>query len=343
MLTDGASKGVQSVIFALLKNPNDGILTPIPQYPLYSATLTLYGGHILPYYLDEDSNWGINEEYLEESIREAKLNNINPVAITVINPGNPTGAVLSAQNVKMIISFAKKHNLAILADEVYQENVYVEGLDFHSFAKIMHEMNEKEVTLFSFHSVSKGYLGECGHRGGYVEFRNTPDDVLEQFVKLQSINLCSNISGQLVTYLMIHPPVVGEASYDLFIKEKSTILESLHDRAKLLTGGLSDINGVSLDLPQGAMYAFVKFELPHDENIDRMSDQERTEFNNKRNGDYCLQLLEETGVCVVPGSGFGQKDGTLHFRITFLPSKAQLEKLVVSFKEFHENYVKKLS
>jgi aspartate/methionine/tyrosine aminotransferase len=343
MLTDGASKGVQSVIFALLKNPNDGILIPIPQYPLYSATLTLYGGHQIPYYLDEDTNWSLNEENLEQSIQRAKEKNINPVAIAVINPGNPTGAVLSAENIEMIIRIAKKHNIAILADEVYQENIYGEQHNFHSFAKILHQLKETDVTLFSFHSVSKGYLGECGHRGGYLELRNIPTDVLEQFIKLQSINLCSNISGQLVTYLMINPPKPGDESYELFAKERASILNSLHERAKILADGLNQIPGVSLNLPQGAMYAFVKFELPEDKKYHTMSQEEQIKHTTKRNLDYCLQLLKETGVCVVPGSGFGQKHGTFHFRITFLPPKNQIETLIKDYTKFHTRYVEKLS
>ena len=186
ILTDGASKGVQSVLTLLLKNENDGVMIPIPQYPLYSATLTLYGGNIIGYYLDEENSWQLNEKILIDSIEKAKKDGINPVAIAVINPGNPTGAVLSYDNIKMIIRFAKKYNLSIMADEVYQENVYLKGIKFNSFAKAMYETDEKDITLFSFHSVSKGFLGECGHRGGYFEVRNIPDDVFEQIIKLQS-------------------------------------------------------------------------------------------------------------------------------------------------------------
>ena len=103
ILTDGASKGVQSVLTILLKNENDGVLIPIPQYPLYSATLTLYGGKQIGYYLDEGNSWQLNEKILIESIEEAKKKGINPVAIAVINPGNPPGAVLSDDNIKMIL------------------------------------------------------------------------------------------------------------------------------------------------------------------------------------------------------------------------------------------------
>jgi aspartate/methionine/tyrosine aminotransferase len=323
-LTDGASKGVQSVIFSLIKNEQDGLMIPIPQYPLYSASLQMYGGRQVGYFLDEEKGWSLNEEVLESAYEEAKKSGINPVGIVVINPGNPTGAVLLYETIQMVVRFAKKHNLAILADEVYQENIYEEGLSFTSFAKVMHEMNEQDVTLFSFHSVSKGYLGECGHRGGYIEFRNIPSDVLAAFEKLQSVSLCANVIGQLVTYLMISPPQEGDASYAAYILEKDGILRSLHERAKILAEGLNAIDGVHVEIPQGAMYAFVRVELPE----------------GKTDSEYCLSLLEETGICVVPGSGFGQLAGTSHFRTTFLPPKEQIKKFVEKFAEFHKRFIK---
>lgn len=344
ILTDGASKGVQSVLTLLLKNPNDGVMIPIPQYPLYSATLTLYGGKQIGYYLDEENSWQLNEKILIESIEKAKKDGINPVAIAVINPGNPTGAVLSNDNIQMIIRFAKKYNLSILADEVYQENVYLKGIKFVSFAKTLHEMNEKNITLFSFHSVSKGYLGECGHRGGYFETRNIPENVYEQIIKLQSVSLCSNVDGQIVTYLMVAPPKPGEESYELYEKEKNGILNELKAKSEILGNELNKIEGMSTDVPQGAMYAYVKFELPNKEGVDplKMSEEERLKYEAERDNKYCMALLEETGICVVPGSGFGQMPGTLHFRTTILPPRNEIETLVKLIKDFHLNYVKKL-
>ncbi|MEA3307073.1 MAG: aminotransferase class I/II-fold pyridoxal phosphate-dependent enzyme, partial [Elusimicrobiota bacterium] len=321
ILTDGASKGVQAVFTLLTKNNNDGYMIPIPQYPLYSATIELYGAKQINYFLDENNNWQLNEEELKRSIENSKKNGINPVAIAVINPGNPTGAVLSKENIEMIIRFAKSNNLSILADEVYQENVYIEGLKFHSFAKVMNEMNEKDVTLFSFHSVSKGFLGECGHRGGYMEVRNMTDDVYAQLIKLQSIGLCSNVGGQIVTGLMVSPPQEGSESYELYTKERDAILNELKEKAEILGRGLNEIEGMETVIPRGAMYAFVKFELPHTQCIEEMSDEEKSKYESLRNSAYCMELLEKTGICVVPGSGFGQAPGTLHFRTTFLPPK----------------------
>jgi alanine transaminase len=343
ILTDGASKGVQAAILALLNSPNDGIMIPIPQYPLYSATITLYGGRQIGYYIDENNHWQLNEEILTESITRARREGINPVALSVINPGNPTGAVLTEENIRMIIRFARNHRLAIFADEVYQENVYAAQSKFFSFAKMMHEMGEKDVTLFSFHSISKGFFGECGHRGGYVEFRNIPDDVLDEFIKLQSISLCANVPGQIATYVMVSPPQPGEDSYETYMQERNAILTNLKDKAELLGREINKIEGMSLETPQGAMYAFVKLDLPPDPSVDvgAMSPEQKYDYEAKRDFDYCMALLEGTGICVVPGSGFGQMPGTLHFRTTFLPPKDDLGEFVAKLKEFHELYVKR--
>ncbi|KXK44618.1 MAG: aminotransferase [Chlorobi bacterium OLB5] len=342
ILTDGASKGVSAVLTALLKKPSDGFMIPIPQYPLYSATIELYGGSQIGYYLDEANSWQLNEEILTKSLNDAKARGIDPVAIVVINPGNPTGAVLTLENIKMIISFAKKHKLAIMADEVYQDNVYAANGMFHSFAKVMHQLGENEISLFSFHSVSKGFMGECGHRGGYLEIRNVPADVMAEFIKLQSISLCSNTVGQLVTYLVVTPPQKGEASYDLYIKERDGILNELKAKAEILGKGLNAIEGMTIDIPQGAMYAFVKLELPHTADVTKMSPAEQLAYESKRDNDYCMALLEETGICVVPGSGFGQLPGTLHFRTTFLPPRDEMEALVEKMRVFHAGYVEKM-
>lgn len=345
ILTDGASKGVQAVLQMLLKDSNSGIMIPIPQYPLYSATITLYGGHQIHYYLDEHNRWELNEAELENSYLEAKKQGVSPRAIAVINPGNPTGAVLTRENIRMVINFATKYNLCILADEVYQDNVYDSQSQFHSFAKILDETNNHDVSLFSFHSVSKGFLGECGHRGGYIECRNIPQEVFDQLTKLQSINLCANIAGQLTTYLMVNPPKPESESYPLYLKERTEILNNLHQRARVLAEELNSLPGVHLHTPQGSMYIFVRFDLPHAKNLDLHSQsvEEIVKYHADRNNKYCLELLNETGICTVPGTGFGQVHGTYHFRLAFLPPLSEIQELTVKIKDFHLRYLKKLS
>ena len=205
-LTDGASKGVQTALRILISGPNDGIMIPIPQYPLYSATITLYEGKQVGYYLDEAHDWKLCRRCWRRACRRPRRYGVRVKAICVINPGNPTGAVLDRDNIAMVIDFAKEHGLAILADEVYQENVYLPGRPLHLFAKVMAEKGETDVSLFSFHSCSKGFLGECGHRGGYMEIRNLPEEVVAQITKLQSVSLCANLTGQVATYCMVRPP-----------------------------------------------------------------------------------------------------------------------------------------
>lgn len=343
ILTDGASKGIQSVMLMFSENQKSGFMIPIPQYPLYSATISLYGASQINYYLDEEKHWELNEKELEKSISDAIKSGIEPKAIVVINPGNPTGSVLSKENIKMIINFAKKYNIAILADEVYQENIYSSHHKFYSFASVMDEMKINDVMLFSFHSTSKGFLGECGHRGGYLEARNVPQEIYSELIKLQSIGLCANTAGQIVTYAMVNPPKPDEESYELYQKEKNAILGELKKKAEILGEELNKIKGISLKAPYGAMYAFVRIELPPERGVNtkNMTQQEILEYESKRDFDYCLNLLEETGICVVPGSGFGQKPHTYHFRITFLPPVDEIKELVKKLKEFHLKYIKK--
>jgi len=324
-LTDGASKGVQTALRLLVADSHDGIMIPIPQYPLYSATITLYDAHQVGYFLDEAKDWKLNQAMLEDSISQAKAMGIRVRAICVINPGNPTGAVLDAENIRMVIKFAKDHGLAILADEVYQENIYKPGDRFISFAKVMHEMDETDVTLFSFHSCSKGFLGECGQRGGYMEYRNLPSDVAGQLLKLQSISLCSNLPGQVATYAMVRPPKAGTPSHACYAQEREAIMTALKARAILLADGLNKIPGIQCNTVEGAMYAFPKVTLPAG----------KTDF------DYAIALLEATGICVVPGSGFGQIPGTAHFRTTILPPTEKIKAVVEKLATFHVAYCSK--
>lgn len=317
-LTDGASKGVQATLEILIASPEDGIMVPIPQYPLYSATITLYGGQRVSYNLEESSGWKLDHDQLEQAYQKACAEGIKVRAICVINPGNPTGALLDEQNIEMVIQFARKHHIAILADEVYQDNVYQPSDSFVSFAKVLDKKKIKDVSLFSFYSCSKGLLGECGHRGGYFECRNIPDDVLAEITKMQSVSLCANTVGQMVIFLMVNPPKPGQPSFDNYTRERTVILESLRTRAKIMADGLNRIPGFRCQPVAGAMYAFPQITLPPG-----MTDD-----------DYCMRLLEETGICVVPGSGFGQAPGTFHFRTTILPPTNKIEAVVKTLAEF---------
>ncbi len=326
-ITNGASEGVKYVIDLLISKASDGIMIPIPQYPLYSATICKAGGTQVNFYPDEESGWAINRSILEDSYNSAINNGTTVKAIVVINPGNPTGGILDAETINEIIDFANERNLVIIADEVYQENVY--GAEFVSFASVV---GKRQVPLFSLHSVSKGFYGECGHRGGFMEVRNPPMaadsslSFLEVIQKQASVSLCSNTVGQLMVLLMVTPPIAGDPSYDLFIREKNSILDALEDKARLIRAAFTQMDGMEAFGRTGAMYLFPRMgKLPVGTN----------DF------DYCMALLEETGLTTVNGSGFGQKEGTFHLRIAFLPPKELLADVLPKWIEFHNRYVNK--
>jgi aspartate/methionine/tyrosine aminotransferase len=211
-LTEGASQGVHLLLSTLIVDKNDAIMIPIPQYPLYTASISLNGGVPAPYLLNESKGWQLDIEELERSYQESVKQGKNIKAIVVINPGNPTGSILSTDTIAKIIEFSVRNRIVVIADEVYRENVYKEGTSFVSFRKILETLG-KEVRenceLASLHSVSKGLLGECGLRGGYLYLHNFNPLVVDQLVKLKSINLCSNSIGQMMVELMVNPPTEG--------------------------------------------------------------------------------------------------------------------------------------
>lgn len=324
-LTSGASEGVKYVIDLLIAQPNDGIMIPIPQYPLYSASIKKAGGVQVNYYPDEESGWSFDQELLEESMDQARKNGITVKGIVVINPGNPTGAVLSEESISTVIRFAREHQLVIIADEVYQENIYAG--EFVSFAKVL---GREQVPLFSMHSISKGFYGECGHRGGYLEVRNPPKvhgsdlDFVDLLTKQASVGLCANTSGQVLTYLMVTPPERNNPSYPQFALEKQRVLDDLQAKAIMTRDAFSQMQGVECFGRIGAMYLFPRLNiLP----------------SGKTDFDYCMSLLENTGLCTVNGGGFGQKEGTNHLRIAFLPPQELLAQVLPAWIEFHNRYV----
>lgn len=307
-LTNGASEGVRLCLQTFLREPksgySDGILAPIPQYPLYSALASLLDASLVPYYLDESRNWGCSSAMLSASLANAKEKGISIRGLVVINPGNPTGQVLEESDMRSILEFCSKEGICLMADEVYQENIWKKGSKFISFRKVAYDMKKdspasiKDLQMISFHSISKGFYGECGLRGGYFELFGIPLDVKAELYKLASISLCSNTIGQIATGLMVQPPVsgrisyhlldyiihyfntiqciyiilyhilyiiisiIGEESYELYITERDNILASLRRRAELLSISLNKLEGISCNSIDGALYAFPTIQLP---------------------------------------------------------------------------------
>jgi glutamate--glyoxylate aminotransferase len=335
-LTDGASKGVMQMLNAIIRGDGDGILVPVPQYPLYSAAISLFGGSLVPYYLDESSNWGLDVNDLRQSIAEARSKGITVRAMVIINPGNPTGQCLSEANLKEILYFCYQENLVLLGDEVYQQNIYQDERPFVSAKKVLMDMGaplSKEVQLVSFHTISKGYWGECGQRGGYIEMTNIPPRSVEEIYKVASISLSPNVPAQILMGLMVSPPRPGDISYEQFMKETKGILESLRKRARIMTDGFNSCKNVICNFTEGAMYSFPQIRLP------QKAIEAAKKAGKVPDVYYCLKLLETTGISTVPGSGFGQKDGVFHLRTTILPSEEDMPAIMDSFKKFNDEFM----
>uniref|UniRef100_A0A8C4HHW2 alanine transaminase n=1 Tax=Dicentrarchus labrax TaxID=13489 RepID=A0A8C4HHW2_DICLA len=335
-LTTGASDGIMSILKLLVSGQGrsrTGVMIPIPQYPLYSAAISELEAVRINYYLDEANCWALDIEELQRAYLTAK-EHCQPKVLCIINPGNPTGQVQSKKCIEEVLHFWL-HRL-----NVYQDNVYSSDCQFHSFKKVLYEMGPEyfnNVELASFHSTSKGYTGECGFRGGYMEVLNMDTQVMAQLVKLLSVRLCPPVSGQAAMDVIVNPPREHEPSYAQFTKEKSSVLDALAHKASLTEQILNSVPGIKCNPVQGAMYAFPQIFIPPP------AIQEAQSLSMAPDMLYCLKLLEETGICVVPGSGFGQKEGTYHFRMTILPSPEKLKVLLEKLKEFHLRFLEEYS
>lgn len=335
-LTDGASAGVKTVLETMIDGPLDGVLIPIPQYPLYSASITRLGGTSIGYELLEDymtgRGWGVDVGIIDARIKEFLATGGRVRAIAVINPGNPVGNVMPREEIEAVVRLCAKYSIVILADEVYQENVWRPDKQFISFRQVILEMGSS-VELFSFHSMSKGYYGECGLRGGVLHLTNIDPAVNDQIYKLFSMILCSNTLGQAMMASILNPPLPGAPSHEVFRTERDHILEDLRRKSELVHRELNAMEGVQCLPVDGAMYAFPEVAMPKRFLAEAEAEGKAPDLL------YCIKILEATGVMVVPGSGFGQRPGSWHYRITILPQEDKLRKVLGRMRKFHQEFL----
>ncbi|KAF9444290.1 PLP-dependent transferase [Macrolepiota fuliginosa MF-IS2] len=330
-LTAGASAGVSLLISMLITGPTDGILIPIPQYPLYTATLAQYNGAPIPYYLDEASGWSTSVESIESAVQEAVAKGIKPKALVIINPGNPTGALLDESTQERLVKLCEEHSIVLLADEVYQANLHHRDTHpFTSFKKVVSKLRSP-IPLISFHSTSKGVTGECGRRGGYFECTNISEQVLALIYKMVSVGLCPPVSGQIGVDSMVRPPKAGDPSYDLWKQETDATHAVLASRTSIMAERLNALPGVSCVNSPGALYLYPQIIIPP------KAQEAARKLGKEPDAFYALQLLDKTGICVVPGSGFGQKAGEWHYRLTCLCPG--VEEYVNKLEQFHLDFV----
>ncbi|BFU21292.1 alanine aminotransferase, putative [Entamoeba histolytica HM-1:IMSS-B] len=334
-LTDGASIAIKIVMQLMLSHPLHGIMIPNPQYPLYGACIQQLGGKTCHYNLNEDNYWLPDINDIKEQYEKYQNEGIKIKALVVINPGNPCGEVLPVDTIKEIIRFCNEKKICLMADEVYQENIWTD-VPFNSFRKILATM-EPEIAhgleLISFHSISKGFYGECGKRGGMFACTNIPEFARLMMYKIISTTLCSNVVGQVVMSIICNLPKEGDPSYPLFKQERDEILGSLKRKAEYLCDIFNKCEGMSCNRAAGAMYLFPRITLPE------KFIKECHERHEDPNETYCIEMLKKTGIAVVKGSGFGQKKGTYHFRIALLPPENEIEEVGKRIQVFHNSFI----
>lgn len=335
----------------LISSSSVGVMIPIPQYPLYSATLSLYDAKPVRYELNSDEDWGLDVNQMKESLSKSKKEGVDVRGLVIINPGNPTGSCLSEENIKDVIKLAHEENLVIFADEVYQNNIYQPNeRPFLSFKKVLKDFekstNEQErslandVELISFHSISKGVSGECGRRGGYFELTNISSDVESEIYKMASVSLCPSLQGQIGVDLLVKPPSKNDPSYKLFEEETSNIHQTLKERSEKMRNEFEKLPNMKCSKAQGALYLFPEIQLPN--KVLEAAKKENDGKGIQSDLLYCFELLDATGICVVPGSGFGKmpsEDGKAFFRTTVLAKET--DEFVERFGKFHKEFMKK--
>ena len=286
-VTSGASEAIDLAL-AALANPGDGILTPSPVYPFYTAAIAKYELLHQPYELDEDRGWNPDLDDLAARITERTR------AIIVINPNNPTGAVASRDTLRGIVELARRHDLVIFADEIYDKLLF-DDAEHQSLAAL-----DPEAKVITFNGMSKSYVVPGFRLGWGIVSGPAPEmaDFCEAIQKMERARLSANHPEQYA----IKPALEQSADH---IAEMMTRLTRRRD---LTWERLNAIEGISCVKPGGAFYAYPRIEAP----VDDVTFVER--------------VISETGVVIVPGHGFGQREGTHHFRVVFLPPEDVLER-----------------
>ncbi|XP_048868098.1 alanine aminotransferase 2-like isoform X2 [Brienomyrus brachyistius] len=316
-----------------------GVVIPIPTYDLFAMAMEELGAEMVPYYLCEEEGWALRVEELRSAVRAGRLH-CHPRALYVINPSNPTGNVQSRKIIEEVIRFVAEEKLFLMADEVYQDTVQGGGTDFVSYKRVLFEMGppySENVQLASFHSVSKGFMGECGLRGGYVELVNVDPAFMEKACTWLSAGAGSAVIGQIALNIMVDPPRPGDPSYTMYSQEVKFKKDTLSCNVRRVQEVLQDIPGFTCQAVGGGIYAFPRLHLP------QRAVQRAKELGLEADLLYCTRLLEEEGVCLEPGSSLGQKEGTHHIRLCLMTSTKTLEVLLKRLQRFHLRFLKEFS
>ncbi|MBX3044420.1 MAG: aminotransferase class I/II-fold pyridoxal phosphate-dependent enzyme [Candidatus Kapabacteria bacterium] len=300
-VTTGASEAIEISLTALL-NRGENFLMPTPGYPLYTAVQSKLELEPNPYYLDEANNWQPDIEDIRSKI------NSKTRAIVLINPNNPTGSVYKKETLEQIVELALEHNLVIIADEIYDKLLF-DGKEMTSIAAL-----NQDVSCITFSGLSKNFIAP-GFRIGWG-VASGRSDIMGDYIEAINKLLRSRVSANHPEQYAIQPALEGDQSH------LEVMIKKLETRRNIMMETFAGIEGIDLVKPEGAFYAFPSIDVADDSH-------------------FCSELIKETGVIVVPGSGFGQKPGTHHFRIVTLPQEDVLKEAFKHIGDFYKHYKSK--
>ncbi|MGD7707711.1 pyridoxal phosphate-dependent aminotransferase [Microlunatus sp. Y2014] len=298
---NGVSEMISLVLQAFLDN-GDEVLVPAPDYPLWTGMVTLAGGKAVHYRCDEAHDWMPDLADIESKITPATK------AMVIINPNNPTGAVYSQQMVADLVDIARRHDLTVMSDEIYEKILYDDAVHHHAAAAA-----GDDVFCLTFSGLSKAYR-VAGYRAGWV-MASGPTyraaDFLEGLTLLANMRMCANVPAQHV----IQTALGGRQSITELILPGGRLLEQRNVAYDLLTR----IPGVSCVKPQGALYCFPRL----DPEVYPIADDEK----------FAIDLLRATKILITHGTGFNWPRPD-HFRLVTLPSVDDLTEALERIGEY---------
>lgn len=303
-LGNGVSELIAMSLNALL-NSGDEVLVPAPDYPLWTAAVSLSGGHPIHYVCDEQAGWFPDIADMERKITS------HTKAIVVINPNNPTGALYPDAVLLDIIALARKHQLLVFADEIYDKILYDDAV--HTAMAALAD----DVTFITFNGLSKNYRA-CGYRAGWMVVsgaKKVARDYIEGLNMLTSMRLCANTPGQYA----IQTALGGRQSIQDLVGPGGRLLKQRDLAHQLLTA----IPGVSCVKPTAALYMFPRLDP--------------TLYPIKDDQAFAYELLAEEKLLIVQGTGFNCPTHD-HFRIVFLPNVDDLTEAVSRIARFLDGY-----
>lgn len=299
-LGNGVSELITMATQALLDN-GDEVLIPAPDYPLWTAAVSLSGGKPIHYLCDEEADWQPDIADMESKINE------NTRALVIINPNNPTGAVYGKKVLEDMVELARKHNLVIFSDEIYSKITYDDAIHI-PLASLC-----EDLLVVTFNGLSKAYR-LAGFRTGWMILsgdKSRARSYIEGLDILTNMRLCANVPGQFA----VQTALGGYQSINELILPGGRLHEQRDIAWKLLT----EIPGISCVKPKGAIYMFPRLDPDF--------------YPVKNDTRMILELLDEEKILLVQGSAFNIKDNN-HFRLVFLPSVDVLEKAAESIGSF---------